>query len=242
MAASPSAEILVPHRPDSFSEPVSLAELKRAKPLTFHYFRTFEKELRARSGYKQLHHDRPEFYVVGNVGDYTIAPYKVVFKELTEVFQCAVIGPTPLETSRTRKPIIPDHKLLFLTCHHAEEAHFLAGVLNSIPVRVALYSASVGVQTQSYYATDISRLQIPAFNGNEEIHIEIARISEQCHELAANSAESVELRELEARLSATVATIWKISKRELTVLDGYYREILTYRGKSALADQQQVEG
>ncbi len=47
--ASPSAEILVPHRPDSFSEPVSLAELKRAKPLTYQYFRTFEKELRARS-------------------------------------------------------------------------------------------------------------------------------------------------------------------------------------------------
>ena len=135
--------------------------------LTFHYFQTFEKELRSRSGYKQLHHDRPEFYVVGNVGDYTIAPYKVVFKELTEVFQCAVVGPTPLETSRTRKPIIPDHKLLFLTCHQGEEAHFLAGVLNSIPVRVALYSASVGVQTQSYYPTDISRLQIPAFNGND---------------------------------------------------------------------------
>jgi hypothetical protein len=62
------------------------------------------------------------------------------------------------------QPIIPDHKMLFIDCKREEEAYFLAGVLNSIPARCALYSAFVGVQTQSYYPPDISRIRLSAFD------------------------------------------------------------------------------
>ena len=85
--------ILVPHQKSDFGQPIPLATLKQKYPQTFAYLKRFEQPLKTRNGYKQLHRSRPEFYVVGNMGYYTLAPYKVVFKDLTEVFQCAVVGP-----------------------------------------------------------------------------------------------------------------------------------------------------
>ncbi len=151
-AAKPSALILVPHIPGHFSEPVSVGELKRKTPHAHAFLRHFEEVLRKRSGYKQLHGERAEFYVIGNVGNYTLAEYKVVFKDLSEVFQCAAIGPSSLGVP-DGKPAVPDHTLLFLTCLTEEESLFLAGMLNSVPGRVALYQRFSG-RTDSAILSD----------------------------------------------------------------------------------------
>ena len=47
--AKASAEILVPHLTDDFSEPVSVSDLKRKAPLTFEFLKRYEKPLRLRS-------------------------------------------------------------------------------------------------------------------------------------------------------------------------------------------------
>ncbi len=234
--AKPSAIIVIPHRSDDFSQPVSLAELRRKAPLTFEFFKRFEAELRARSGYKQIHHNRPEFYVVGNVADYILAPYKVIFKELTDIFQCVAVGPASLERLDS-KPVIPDHKLLFITCQGRDESYFLAGILNSVPSRSALYSASVGVQTQSYYPTDVSRLRLPGFKPGEETHREIVRISKACHKAATNE-DSALLSEAEKELAVAVSRIWDISAKELKHLTNYYEEIQSLRKRKAVEDDE----
>jgi hypothetical protein len=235
--AEPSALILVPHTREGFSEPVSLAELKRKTPLTFEFFKRFEKELKSRSGYKQLHHERQEFYVVGNLGNYTLTPYKVVFKELTEIFQCAVVGPSTHKVVNDR-PIIPDHKLLFIACQRSDEAYFLAGVLNSIPVRSALYSASVGVQTQSYYPTDVSRIKLPEFNPTEERHREVVRISKTCHAKAMEQENHRHLGDFELELAEAVSAMWSISRKELKHIVDYYGEIQTLRSRGQDDNEQ----
>jgi hypothetical protein len=113
--AKPSAMIIIPHQREDFAQPVSVSDLKRKTPLTFEFFKHFEMELRLRSGYKQLHKERSEFYAIGNVGHDTLEPFKVVFKDLTEVFQCAVVGPTSFEGLPVRA-VVPDHTVLFLAC------------------------------------------------------------------------------------------------------------------------------
>ena len=228
--ATPSAHILAAHELRDFSEPVSLARLKRDAPLTFEFLRRFEKPLRKRSGYKQLHGERPEFYVIGNVGSYTLAPYKVVFKDLTEIFQCAAVTPDH-KGHRDGKPAIPDHTLLFLTCDSEEEAYFTAGTLNSIPCRTALYSASSGVQTQRYFPTDVSRIRLPNFEAKERLHREIVSLSEACHRAAAAHDESMAQAPLkeEIELARRVAEIWGLSATELTHVTDYYSQILTFR-------------
>jgi len=238
--AEPSAMILVPHRADDFSEPVSLADLKRRQPLTFEFFKRFEKPLKGRSGYKQLHKQRDEFYVVGNTGNYTLSPYKVVFKELTEIFQCVVVEPSHVAGAAGR-PVIPDHKLLFIACDDSDEAYFLAGILNSIPVRASLYSASVGVQTQSYYPTDVSRIRLPEFDAKNEVHREVVRISQACHKMLAGGRVSPVPNDAEMELATVVSGIWNISRRELRAIIGFYGEIQALRSRGSAHDCDEAE-
>jgi hypothetical protein len=238
--ATPSSFILLPHRSDDFGEPVALAQLKQKYPLTFDYFSRFEKELKKRSGYRQLHKSRAEFYVVGNTGNYTLAPYKVVFKELTDIFQCAVVGPAKIDAF-DKRPTVPDHKLLFVTCEAEDEAYFLAGLLNSIPVRAALYSASVGVQTQSYYPTDISRVILPTFDVENKAHCRIAKISRQCHEEAARTPNHAVSMALEKELALCVAPLWNMSNMESLLLFDYYKEIQSLRKRIKTSPESSIE-
>jgi hypothetical protein len=208
--------------------------MKRKYPLTYSYFKEFEEPLRKRSGYKQLLKSRPEFYAIGNVGNYTLSPFKIVFKDLTEVFQCAVVGPG----TAVQKPVIPDHTLLFLTSDSEGEAHFICGLLNSAPARVALYGASVGVQTQRYFPTDVSRVKIPKFSARDTRHRAIAALSVECHDRAATPQGRDTLASAEAELAAAVAEIWEISKRESKYLARAYEQIQGFR-KDRNDDQQE---
>jgi hypothetical protein len=220
--ATPVFRIAVPHDPANFSQPIALSRMKTKFPLTFAFFKAFEESLRKRSGYKQLLKSRPEFYAIGNVGDYTLSPYKIVFKDLTEVFQCAVVGPQ----KTSHKPVVPDHTLLFLTSNSADEAHFLCGLLNSVPARVALYGASVGVQTQRYFPTDVSRVKIPAFAAKEKDHQAIVSLSRECHKEAVRGKD---VRSLEDQLATAAARLWGISEKEIDYLTRAYEEILSFR-------------
>ncbi|MCK6485058.1 MAG: N-6 DNA methylase [Phycisphaerae bacterium] len=225
--AEPSAFILVPHDPSDFGEPVSVARMKRERPRTFEFLKGFEAKLRSRSGYKQLHRSRDEFYVVGNVGDYALARFKVAFKDLSEVFQCAVVGPRPVPGGG-KKPVVPDHTVLYLTAGTEEEAHFLAGLLNSGPGRAALYSASVGVQTQRYFPTDVSRVQLPDFDAKNRMHRRTVELSRKLHELAATDGWGGD-EELEKKLSQTTSEIWGLNDTESEAVMDYYRELKQFR-------------
>ena len=60
-------------------------------PKTKEYFLGFEKELRARSAFKKYQEDSA-LWSQYNVGPYTFAPYKVVWKEQSSELQCAVVS------------------------------------------------------------------------------------------------------------------------------------------------------
>ena len=231
---------MVPHYKENFGEPVKLSELKTKYPLTFGFFKEFEDNLRSRSGYKQLHGSRPEFYVVGNVGDYALSPYKVVFKDLTEFFQCAVVGPQQ-KKGKDSAPVVPDHTVLFIACQSADEAHFFCGLLNSIPSRVALYCCSVGVQTQRYFPTDVARVKLPAFGPSDEVHRSVVRLSKLCHKEASGANDASALNSLERELTKTVAPIWGISQREVSVVAHAFEEIQGFRKFRGNADKDEGE-
>jgi type I restriction-modification system DNA methylase subunit len=236
-SANPAAMIIIPHYAEDFSEPVEIAELRRKNPLTFEFFKRFEKQLKARSGYKQLYSKRPEFYVVGNTGKYLLSPYKVVFKDLTEMFQCAVVGPRSFGGLPPR-PVIPDHTLLFIACQEEDEAYFQAGLLNSLPARSALYSASVGVQTQRYFPTDVSRVMLPEYRPADSTHREVVRISRACHMDATEGEKRRRLGDAEMELAEAVSAIWSISGKELKHIVDYYGELITLRSREMDDDEQ----
>ena len=152
--------------------------MKQKYPLTFQYLRGFEKLLRKRPGYvKYFDPAHDPFWTIYNVGSYSVTPFRIVFKELTDFFQCAVPENSP-------KPAIADTKLRFIECTSLNEAHFLCALLNSSPAVLYLYSTATWVQTADYQASDISRLRLPAYDPSNKLHEKLSdfiQIMPLCH-------------------------------------------------------------
>ena len=205
--SNPSTHILLTQDPETR---VGIAEnlMKRKYRLTLDYLRQFEKILRKPPGYvKYFDTKKDPFWTIYNVGKYSISPYRVVFKEFTDFFQCAV-------AASKGKAIIADTKLRFIECESADEAHFLCGLLNSSPAMLFLYSTATWVQTADYQASDISRLTLPRYKKSDKNHGEIAQLSKTCH--AARKKEKLpELHLLEGKLDQIVQGFWGLTGPEL---------------------------
>jgi len=61
------------------------------------------------------------FYACQRVGEYTFAPWKVVWRYIAPVFTCAVIKPYQVCGPFEGKPIIPNEKLMMIDCASKDE-------------------------------------------------------------------------------------------------------------------------
>ncbi len=76
-----------------------------------------------------------------DVGPYTLAPWKVVWREQASAMTVAVCGPLD------GRPIIPDHKLMSVPVETQDEAEYVCAVLNSQTVAdiVAAYTVKSSI-------------------------------------------------------------------------------------------------
>jgi hypothetical protein len=112
-------KIILPQHPDHPASAVSVETLKLKYPKTFAYFKGFEKEIRACGLLGQFFDPATApFYSSYNVGGYTYAPFKVVWKEISQEIEAAVI-------EDPNRSVIPDHKLVMVAFDYAEPAYFL---------------------------------------------------------------------------------------------------------------------
>jgi hypothetical protein len=96
--------------------------IKHTAPKTWAYLTSHSEffDRRRSSVYK----GRPRFSVFG-VGEYSFAPWKVAISGLYKKLHFAVVGP------HAEKPVVLDDTCYFIPCQSGEEAHYLAGLLNS---------------------------------------------------------------------------------------------------------------
>ncbi len=209
--SKPSTHILLTQDPTTRSG-IAQSEMKNRFRLSHEYLLKFESILRRRSGYvKYFDPKKDPFWTIYNVGEYSVSPYRVLFKELTDFFQCAVV-------ESSKKPAVADTKLRFIECGSSEEAHFLCGLLNSAPAVLFLYCTATWVQTADYQASDISRLALPRFAQSNKLHTQICRCSEECHKVVAQGNRS-ELEKFERKLDEAAAQLWGITKDELNGIE-----------------------
>lgn len=229
--SKPSAHILLTQDPETRTG-ISASVMKKQYPETLSYLRHFEQKLRKRPGYvKYFDPNVDPFWTIYNVGEYSVAPYRVAYKELTTFFQSTAL-------ISSQKPPIADTKLRFIECESEDEAYFLSGVLNSSPSVLYLYSTATWVQTPDYQASDISRLRIPRFDASDAQHRTIVKISRACHHTAEEGG--AELLALEKQLDKTVAALWQISAAELESIQRYLAE-LGYTPGLSVGDGNEVE-
>jgi hypothetical protein len=163
-----------------------------------------------------------------------MSPYKVIFKDLTEVFQCAVVGPSE-DIYIGSKTILPDVTLRLIPFESNDEAHYVSALLNSRPVLITLHSSSVGVQTQRYHPSDAEKIFIPKYNPEIKLHKQLVALSKSCHESAAKG-QTNQIANLEGEIDKAAAELWNITDDELKALQNALEKMKRTRRPSKTHD------
>lgn len=188
--------------------------LRSKYPLTYGYLLKFEKVLRQRSGFRKYFCDEKRkpiapFYSLYNIGDYTLAPYKVCWPELSNDLRAGVAEPTK-STKVKNRVLVPDHTVVFIPLKDREEAHYCCALLNS----------SIGGLIVASYVTlhpsphVLEHVRLPQFDATDKRHQRLAELSSEAHELATAAAQP-RLEKVEAEIDDQAAAVWAITTSEL---------------------------
>lgn len=215
--AVPSAYIILAQDPETRTG-YDESSMKQSLPDTHRYFKRFEDQLRKRSGYRKYFDPKKDpFWSMYNVGPYTLAAYKVVWREVSEQFEASVSCPAVSPLVRN-SVTIPDHTLIFVPCEREEEAHFVCAVLNC-SVSGLIVKGYVALHPSPHVLEHIS---LPKFEPRQDTHRKLAELSRLAHELAARIVENPldweakrQLGEVEDQIDHAAATLWGLTDAEL---------------------------
>jgi hypothetical protein len=173
-------------------------------PKTYQYLRHFEKVLLARGSntVRELA-ERTEPWAMFGIGEYTFAPYRVAWKRMASDLVAAVLGDwhTPFGLKR----LLPTDTTAFIPVEQANEAHFLAGMLNSSPVRA--YVKSFSSAGRGFGAPSILKyIAIPRFDAADPNHAVLSALAEDASRIAASGGLDT-LAQVEEQIDRTVAAI-----------------------------------
>lgn len=204
--------ILVPHTVE-YKYGIPVQELDKIAPKTSEWLYFYHDELlasRIQNG-KFFNPTTQPYYRLDNVGEYTYAPYKVLWKEQTGSMSAVVVGSyfesipnADRELFSQDKPIVVDSKVLMLGLDDFDEANYICGILNSRDVVEIIDSYAVstnrGVDVLKYLA-------IPKYNSENENHKIISKLSKDIHEEMRNG-EPKSLENLESELNREVRRLF----------------------------------
>lgn len=204
--AEPSAYIIMAQDPIK-RRGIDEDEMKTKYPKTYIYLKRFEEILRERKsrGITDMIKQGAPFYTMFAVGDYTFSQYKVVWRYIATDFICSVV------CSLGRKLIIPNEKLMLVSCNNQKEAYYLCGICNSLPSRFIVLGYGIGTQLAPHLLKNIS---ITKFDNKNKLHLNLAKLSEKAHE-AVSIDNKEELKNIEEEIDEVSAQIWGLTKEEL---------------------------
>jgi len=204
--SSPKIYVLLTQDPLK-REPYPEIVMKKKWPRSYNYLIKFREVLllRASKPLKELA-IKTSFYAVFGVADYTISKYKVVWKRMSNDLIAAVISHH--KTSFGYKTVIPLETTSIISTDNESEAHYLCAIINSTPVRdfiKSFSSAGRGFGTPSV----MEHVGIPKFDPQNSLHLKLAEISKQCHQLKLEGKEE-EIKKLEKENDALVDELFGI--------------------------------
>lgn len=210
--------------------------LQKTYPKTWAYLKHFSTELRERSIIKRYFTKKEKgrvietgpFYSMFNVGEYTFALWKVVWRYIAAEFTCAVLAP---HTEGNGKPWIPDCKLMAVECAGSDEAYFISGVLNSLCCRLFTRAYMVETQISTHVLQNIA---VPQFAPKDKLHRRISELSFEAHK---KRQKEEPVGELEEEINKLAARLWSITEGELDDIEYCYRELT--KADLALGDEEE---
>jgi len=150
------------------------------------------------------------FYSMFDVGDYTFAPWKVVWTRIAQI-SAAVVN------EQDGKPVIPQETITLVSCESEREAHYITALVNSAPFQFAAssYSQEGGKSMGSMHV--LEHIRIPKYDPADQVHQALAQASKEAHEAAARGNEA-RLREIEERINTLAAQLWGLTHKEVIII------------------------
>ncbi|MGW8256259.1 MAG: Eco57I restriction-modification methylase domain-containing protein, partial [Thermoguttaceae bacterium] len=153
--------------------------MRERYPRTLAFLEHFSGALRARAAYRRYQSSGP-FYSMYNVGTYTIAPIKVVWRRMDRRLNAAVV--TCFEDKLLgRRPLIPQETCVLIACESLREAHYLCALLNSSLVNYLQQAHSVRGGKSFGTPSTLEYLNIRRFDPHNRLHDELAACSMAAH-------------------------------------------------------------
>ncbi len=205
--AEPSAHLIMAQDPKTRTG-ISVPRMKRDYPKAYSYFVKFEKILRVRAAYRRYFTEDDAFWTMFNIGDYTFAPYKVVWREVSNDLDAAVIG--PVKITEGRRPTVPDHTCILIPSEKKDQAHYLCAVLNASAVRLAIRNYIV-LHPDPHI---LKNVRIPEFSERNRVHLRLAELSEAAHKAAA-SGDDAKVKSIRDEVDQVAAKLWNLTDEEL---------------------------
>ncbi len=191
--------------------------LKSKHPLTYGYLLKFEKLLRRRSGFRKYFSDErgkpfAPFYSLYNIGEYTLAPYKVCWPELSNDLRAGVAEPAKSPNGKSRI-LVPDHTVIFIPLTNRDEAHYCCALLNS-SIGGLIVASYISLHPSPHV---LEHVRLPKFDAQDKRHQRLAELSLEAHAVAAETTEAAQKRlvKVEAEIDKQAAAVWAINSTEL---------------------------
>jgi hypothetical protein len=156
----------------------------KALPNTRKMLQHYKDVLLSRSTFKTRMIGAP-FYSVYNVGEYTFAPYKVVWAEQSSTFRAAVFESASVPMVGTRA-YVPDHKVYFSDFTNAEEAHYVRALLNCSLVKEFIESHTIQIQVSNIF----KHVNLPVFDAKKSDHLQISQLSQEAHAASSDATRT----------------------------------------------------
>jgi len=218
--ATPQAYILMVQDPEK-RRGYDESWLSVKYPKTYAYLKHFESVLLERRdrGTRGLIEKGAPFYSMFAVGDYTFAPYKVVWGRIAGAMAAAVAATAPGE-----KPPVPQETISLVAFNDAEEAHYLCAVVNSAPFNFAAQSYSQRGGKSFGTPSILEKIRVPRYDPGDSTHRQLAILSQQAHEATA-AGDTARVREIEAEINRLAAELWGLTEGELREIQESLEEL-----------------
>jgi SAM-dependent methyltransferase len=206
-SALPSAHILMVQDPDT-RKGYDEDWLRTKYPRSYRYLKGFEAVLgqRASQMVRRLMESGP-FYSMFAIAEYTFAPHKVMWREVSNNIQGAV----PAPPGPGEKVAVPDHTLVAVATGSQEEAHYLCALLNSSPANFVV----VGYIAMHPSPHIMGKLSIPKYDGARTLHADLATLSAEAHQATA-AGDTDRVKEIEEEIDQLAAELWGLTPQELS--------------------------
>jgi hypothetical protein len=167
------------------------------------YLERFRELLLRRAAYRRYQSAGP-FWSMYDVGPYTVAPIKVVWRRMDRRIQAAVA--TGIDDPRLgRRAVVPQETCVLIATQTEDEAHYLCAVLNSEPVHrlVAAHSVRGGKGFGTPGMLDY--VPIRRYDPACPTHGELAALSRAAHAASRTHATRVPAARVPAARAASPA-------------------------------------